>query len=83
MQEKNLNLKKIKIGSRPFIDQVLKKIELDRVLGKFISNKRHISALAILVRSLLLEPAALYRVPKLAEQWGDIQTNDDLLARGL
>lgn len=83
MQEKNLNLKKIKIGSRPFIDQVLKKIELDRVLGKFISNKRHISALAILVRSLLLEPAALYRVPKLAEQWGDIQTNDDLLARAL
>ena len=82
MQEKKLTLQKINVGPTPFIDQVLEKIRFRDILGKHLNNKRHLSAIEILIKSLLVEPAALYRIPQLSKQYGWEEQNlsDDMLA---
>ena len=85
MDEENLTLKKTKIASAPFIDKVMKEVDLQSVLGKHITHRRYVTAIEVLIKSHLMEPAALYRIPYLAKQfgWGNEKINDDLLARAL
>lgn len=85
MQVESLELRKLKIGPTPFIDQCLDRIGLRDVLSKHIDNKSYVSAIEILLKSHLTEPAALYRLPEIASMcgWSTYEMSDDKIARAL
>lgn len=88
MQVEKLKLKKIRIGSLPAIDQIFKDLDLNKLLVKRLGSERMAGAIEVLIKSLLLEPAALYRIPAWAKQFepskmGNISLNDDLIGRSL
>ena len=85
---KKLKLKKIRIGALPMIDQVMENIGLRRTLQRKFKSKRIAASIEVLVKSFLLEPAALYRIPAWAKQFdpmsmGNTSFNDDLIGRSL
>jgi transposase len=79
MQEKNLTHKKWVIGPAPLIDAVLQKLELSELVGKFIKNQRYAKALEVLVKNILIEPSALYRIP----EWASTYEPEKMAATGL
>ena len=86
MQGKNdMKLNKIKIGPTPFLDQCLKRIGLKDILRKYVNHEGYASAIEILIKSHLVEPAALYRIPSIAKLcgWTDDKISDDQIGRSL
>ena len=89
MQAKNLKHKKITIGPLPIIDAVLGKLGLLAILDAFVKNPRYSKAIIALMKSMLVEPAALYRIPEWARQMDpesigfDSDFDDDVLGRAL
>ena len=84
-----LDLKKRRIGPLPFIDAVLKQLRWREIMGTGIKNQRYIEAIEAVLKSILVEPAALYRIPEWAAQCdsayfpGDGELGDDVLGRAL
>lgn len=88
MQEQNYTHKKIKIGSMPFIDKVFSNLQFEDILGRYIKNERYVKAIEVLVKNILIEPSALYRIPEWASQFEESHIcigkfGDDLLGRSL
>ena len=80
-----MDLKKIKIGPTPFLDQCLKKIGLRNTLMKYLNHEKYVAAIEILIKSHLVEPAALYRIPNIAKLcgWTCGKMSDDQIGRAL
>ena len=88
MQAKQLQHQKRRIGPLPFIDQVFDRLELTTLLSAFIGHERYVQAIELLVKNLLVEPVALYRIRQWAEQFelqhvGAGPLGDDALGRAL
>ena len=85
MQAENLELRKLKIGATPFIDQCLTRIGLKNILNKHVRNESYSLAIETLLKSHLVEPAALYRLADIANiyGWSDCEMNDDKIGRAL
>lgn len=88
MQEKNLQHRKVRIATLPLINACLAKLEARKHLEEAMGNARYAAAIEVLIKSILIEPAALYRVPAWAEQFdpdemGTGSLKDDVLGRAL
>lgn len=85
MQVKNMQLTKIRVGPTPFIDQSLARFRFKEILRKYIKHEDYIVAIEILLKSHLVEPAALYRLPEMADiyGWADRKMSDDRIGRAL
>ena len=88
MQGKNLVHRKVRIGCLPLINACLMKLGVRDLLEGALLNTRYAAAIEVLVKNVLIEPAALYRVPAWAEQFDpdDIKSGplkDDVLGRAL
>lgn len=65
-----------------------RRAQIRRLLEESLDNPRYAGAIEVLIKSVLLEPSALYRIPAWAEQFeiGDIgagRLKDDVLGRAL
>jgi transposase len=88
MQGRNLDLKKRRMAAMPIIDHVMQQFGLRAILSAAVKHERHVDAIEILLKNVLLTRSALYRVgewanafdPKLARGG---RFNDDVLARAL
>jgi transposase len=88
MQATNLTHQKWIIGPGPIIQAVLDKLEFSSLLGKFVKNERYVSALEVLVRSILVAPSALYRIPEWnslfeSGEGSPLKLDDDVIGRAL
>ena len=88
MQEKNLQHRKILVATLPLINACLARLDLRKYLEEALGNARYAAAIEVLVKSVLIEPAALYRIPKWAKQFepddiGACGLKDDVLGRAL
>lgn len=88
MQEKKLNHQKLEVGPVPIIDVVLEALGFASIVGRFIRNERYVRALAVLVKNILIAPAALYRIPQWAatyepERMVKGELRDDVIGRAL
>jgi transposase len=88
MQGKNLDLKKMRTEAIPVIDHVANQFGLRNILQEVLGNTRHVDALEILVKNVLMTRSALYRIEEWASSFDPKlmsggQVNDDLLARAL
>lgn len=88
LQEKNLDLKKQRLAAMPLIDHVMQKLGLRQVLKEAIGLERHVDAIEILVKNVLLARSAIYRIGEWAASFDPRvmpggPVNDDLLARAL
>ncbi|MBF0104477.1 MAG: hypothetical protein HQM16_04015, partial [Deltaproteobacteria bacterium] len=78
-----MNLKKIRVGAMPFVDQTLEMLGFDKILESFLQNDRYANVIAVLLKSILLEPAALYRIPEWSAQYDHAVVGDDVIGRAL
>jgi len=83
LQTENLDLKKIRVGAMPFVDQTLEILDFTKTLESFVKNNRYANVIAVLLKSILLEPAALYRIPEWAAQYDLAVFGDDVIGRAL
>lgn len=88
MQAKNLTHTKIMVGVMPIIDQVLAALGFADIAQRFLGNMRYAKVLEALVKSILVEPAALYRVPEWVaayerEDSDSSRVTDDVIRRTL
>jgi transposase len=85
---KDLEHRKVRIATLPLINAYVKKIGLRDLLRDAIGNDRYASCIELLIKSVLIEPAALYRIPTWSAQFDQTALNaepvsDDVLARSL
>jgi transposase len=88
MQANDLQHRKVRIATLPLINSCLEKLEVRNRLEDILRPARYAAAIEILIKNVLIEPAALYRVPAWAEQFepherGETPLNDDGLGRAL
>lgn len=88
MQAKTLSHQKRKIGPVPIIDMVLEALGFSSIVGNFVRNKRYVGALEVLIKNILIEPSALYRMPEWASQFEPAMMaggllKDDVIGRAL
>ena len=88
MQAKNLQHEKLLLGAMPIINQVLDRLDLAGTLTAHLRNERYAKAIIVLVKNMLVEPAALYRIPQWSEQFeensiGIKDLKDDVIGRAL
>ncbi len=88
MQVKNLHHKKIRIGALPIINHFLNTLGCRQILEKSLGNARYAAAIEVLIKNILLEPTALYRIPQWSKQFssdavGLSNLNDDVIGRSL
>lgn len=88
MKGKDLEHRKVRIATLPLINAYVKKIGLRDLLRDAIGNDRYASCIELLIKSVLIEPAALYRIPTWSAQFDQTALNaepvsDDVLARSL
>jgi len=89
MQVEKFKHQRITVGTMPIIDSVLEALGLLEVVDAFVKNKRYSAAIVALMKNMLVEPAALYRIPEWSRQF-DPQSigfgarfDDDVLGRAL
>lgn len=88
MQTKNLKHRKIAVGALPLIDQVLSQLGFRELLVPFMKNQRYINAVEVMLKSILVDPGALYRIPEWSRRYapqyvcGGV-SGDDILGRAL
>jgi transposase len=88
MQEENLSHQKWVIGPSPLIDDVLQRLHFTEILSGFVRNERYVKALKVVVRSILMAPAALYRIPEWhllfePKEFPLLKLDDDVIGRAL
>lgn len=88
MQQKNLNLRSLKVGCLPIIDKFIERMGLKEKLANSLSNPSYAEAILILLKNILTEREAMYAI----KQWADLfdlklddgsQIGDDRLGRAL
>ena len=87
-QEENFKLKKFRLAAMPLVNSIMAELGVRSILGEVIDHERHIDAIEILIKNILLTRSALYRVNEWASAFDPIllsgtDFNDDLLARSL
>ena len=88
MQLNSLSLCSKMIGSLPIIDSILDTLRLRQLLAETRSIQAYVPAIELLIKSLLIEPNALYRVRQwsqlYAPRWiGPGTIGDDTIGRAL
>lgn len=88
MQATDLQHRKVRIATLPLINGCLAKLEVRTRLEEILRPARYAAAIELLIKNVLIEPAALYRVPAWAEQFepqerGATPLTDDGLGRAL
>lgn len=89
LEPEKLELKKLRIAALPFIDEVLKRLGWRQLMLTGVKNRRYVEAIEAVLKSLLVEPAALYRIPHWYTQNdpslapGGTNLGDDALGRAL
>ena len=88
MQEKFLSLRKKVQGALPVVDHFLQAVGWSQQLARQIHHPPAVAALDLLVKSVLLQPSALYRIEAWAQTcdplWRPTQPlGDDALGRAL
>lgn len=88
MQVKSLSLSHKTQGALPLVDRFLQKLELPKLLAQVISPPHYVAALQLLVKSVLLQPNALYRIGAWAQNFDPVwmpagHFGDDALGRAL
>jgi transposase len=78
----------MQITTAPIINAYLEKLGIRRLLEQALENSRYAGAIEILIKNMLMGPAALYRVPAWVKQFdphdmGTNHLNDDVLGRAL
>jgi transposase len=85
---KSLNAFSQKIGPLPIITAYLDKLNLPPLLERALRHTPYVQATELLLKSILLEPLALYRLAQWAKRWdrrwiGPLPRGDDALGRAL
>jgi transposase len=88
MQAQSLSLCKQLQGALPLVHQFLQRLELPQLLATYIQPPRYVQALDLLLKSVLLRPAALYRIQAWAQTYDGAfrpaaPMGDDALGRAL
>lgn len=88
MQEENLKLIKQKIGPLPIIEKIMKQLQLRKVLAEDITHERYVEAILVLIKNILCDHQALYRVRSWASDYdpllvGSSVFTDDAIGRAL
>ena len=88
MQARFLSLRKKTQGALPVVDHFLRALGLGELLSGQIAHRPAVAALDLLVKSVLLQPCALYRVEAWARScdplWRPVEhLGDDALGRAL
>jgi transposase len=76
------------IGTLPIIDRYLEKLELRPVLLEALGHKAYVDALELLVKNILVQPNALYRIREWSTHYEpslvyDSKVSDDTVGRAL
>jgi transposase len=88
MQHKNLKLQRKRLSALPIIQETIDHVGLGGLLEEFVGNNRYASALLVMLKNVLLERGALYRVQEWAKEFepsliDEQALNDDLIGRAL
>ena len=88
MQVQSLSLRKKLQGALPLVDHFLQALHLRPLLGRQIQPPHYVDALELLIKSILLQPKALYRIEAWAQQYDPAlrparHLGDDALGRAL
>jgi len=88
MQEQNLRLKGLRVGSLPILDRFIERMRLREELLSAVRNEGYVDALLVLLKNILVDRNALYAIRDWAMEFdprlvagGEI--GDDRLGRGL
>jgi transposase len=73
MQAKDLQHRKVRIATLPLINRCFATLGVRHRLEDILCSARYAAAIELLIKSLLIEPAALYRVPAWAQQFDPIE----------
>jgi len=88
MQINSLQLRSKQVGALPIIDHFMRILELSPMLRETLKHQPYVDAFLLLIKSILIEPSALYRI----HDWSFIfdpalvygaTISDDTLARAL
>ena len=88
MQEKNLKLKKEKIGALPIIEVILNRMGLRAILKAYIPHDRYLDSVELLIKNVLCDHTAIYRIKEWAGSFDQSliyggSLNDDVIGRAL
>lgn len=88
MQAQSLSLRKWQQGALPLVDHYLRRLGWKELLAPQIGHPSYCDALDFLVKSVLLEPKALYRIETWAQAYDpawrpSTSLTDDVLGRAL
>jgi transposase len=88
VQAEFLSLRHKSQGALPLVDHFLRQLQLTELLAQPIDCPHYVAALEVLVKSVLLEPNALYRIEAWTQQLDPAwlpagHFGDDVLARAL
>jgi transposase len=88
MQVQSLFLRKKSQGGLPLVDHFLRRLGLEDLLSPQIAHRPYREALGLLVKSILLQPSALYRIEAWAQAYDPVwrpsaHLGDDALGRAL
>ena len=77
-----------KVGPLPILAAYLEKLNLRPLLRQALPQARSVEAVELLLKSILLEPQALYRIAEWAQRWdprwiGSVPSGDDAVGRAL
>jgi len=88
VQIKSLALKAKLIGALPIVDAVMQKLELRSLLTAALGRETYVDAVELLIKSILVEPNALYRIREWSAHYEPslvygAKLGDDTIARAL
>jgi transposase len=88
LQVQSLSLRKKIQGALPLVNHFLQALNLRRLLAQQIHPPHYVDALELLVKSVLLQPSALYRIESWAQTYDPLllpaqAVGDDALGRAL
>lgn len=88
MQEKNLKRAKRRLAALPIVEDAMREIGLPKILREALGKSRYGDATLVMIKNVLSERGALYRVPQWAAEFepdliDDGKLNDDALGRAL
>ncbi len=88
MQDSNFQLSKRRVDSLPIIERFAARVGLREILKQALRNERYVNAVDLLVKSVMLNPQALYRVNEWRKGYAETympqgEFSDDVLGRAL
>lgn len=88
MQGKNLQLTKRRLAALPLVEAALQEIGLKKIMQGSLGQERYSDAILVMLKNVLVERGAIYRIPQWAAEFephliDDAKLNDDVLGRSL